>query len=72
MLELKDLSTGFIIRVLMHMMALSAAVALYVTTDHMGKDKNCSKYYISNIVVSVLMTIFIVYIVLYENKLLPE
>jgi hypothetical protein len=71
-IDLKNLSAGMIIRIVMTLILVSALITLFVNTDKIGKDSKSKKYYGSNIAASVLIMIYLGYMVLYENQFLPE
>jgi len=70
--DLKNMTIGTIIRIVMFIILFSGLITLFVNTDKISKDSNAKKYYGSNVASSVLITIFVLYNVLYDNKYIPE
>ena len=70
--DLKNMTIGTIIRIVMFIILFSGLITLFVNTDKISKDSNAKKYYGANVASSVLITIFIFYTLLYENKYIPE
>ena len=66
------MTPGVIIRIIMFIILFSGLITLFVNTDKINKDSNAKKYYGANVASSVLITIFILYNVLYDNKYIPE
>jgi hypothetical protein len=71
-IDLKNMTPGVIIRIIMFIILFSGLITLFVNTDKINKDSNAKKYYGSNVASSVLITIFVLYNVLYDNKYIPE
>jgi len=71
-MELKNLTPGMIIRIIMFLILFSGLITLFVNTDKISKDSNAKKYYGSNVASSVLISIFIFYVILHDNKYMPE
>jgi hypothetical protein len=62
--NIKNLTPGVWIKIVMYLVNIAGLVTLYINTNNVGKDKNCNKYYGSNIAAAVLLALYLFYLVL--------
>lgn len=64
-------SPATIIKTVMFLILAAGLITLYVNTNNMGKSKDCKRYYGANVASSVLIAVYLGYILLDHFKLIP-
>jgi len=70
--EFFNLGLPAYIRIVMFLMIFTVLVVVYLNVFNFSRGKKSDHYYVDNIVLAVLLTIYFVYTILYENNLFPE
>jgi len=60
------------IRIVMFLMIFIVLVVVYLNVFNYSRHKKSDHYYVDNIVAAVLLTIYFIYNILFENNFFPE
>jgi hypothetical protein len=69
--EFFNLGLPAYIRIVMFLIISTVLIVVYFNVFSFNKYKRSDHYYIDNIVSAVLLTIYVIYTILYENNIFP-
>jgi len=70
--EFFNLGVPAYIRIVMFLIIITVLIVLYLNVFNFNKDKKSDHYYVDNVMSAILLTIYVIYTILYENDTVPN